>query len=146
MTETGVRQTIGVSLVLAHLIVMGLLFVLFVLNGFTFDELTTAIAIISPMFAVYTTGIVRYIIDSRSLPKMEEGPVRGSFVFLSFLMAFLFTAALVSMVLLKAFNMAFSNFEQFKHSLTIIEIIFAVYVGQIVGSLFKEAYSGGGAH
>ena len=58
-------------------------------------------------------------------------------MFISWLFPSIFTMYLISLVFLKAFNIGFSSFEQFKMSLVASETIFGAYVGLIVSSMFN---------
>jgi hypothetical protein len=58
-------------------------------------------------------------------------------VALSWLFPIVFTVYLVSLVVLKAFNVGFSSFEQFKSLLIASETVFGVYVGITLGSMFR---------
>ncbi|SRR6266404_2893941 len=138
MTESKTRTALGLFLVVSHFAVLLLTITLHFYGGFTFDEMTTAVAIITPMFASFTTVVVSHVIAERSEVR-ASGKVSGAFAFLSFFFPVLFVGFLVAVILLRAFNLAIENFEHFKVLLALGETAFAVYIGQFIRSLFKQA-------
>jgi hypothetical protein len=141
MTEVKLKYTLGMFIVLCHVVVVMYTLVLFTMHGFTFSQLTTLLAIIIPMLAGYTTSIVTFIIKDRHRLSIKSKPVTASFVVLSFLFPGVFILAIVVAVTLQAFNLSFDNFEDFKATLVLIEGAFAVYVGKFVASLFESGAS-----
>lgn len=139
MTESKTRTALGLFLVVSHFAVLVLIITLHFFGGFTFDEMTTAVAIITPMFASFTTVIVSQVIAERTQFRAASKQVSMAFVFLSFFFPVLLVAYLVAIILLRAFNVAIENFENFKGLLALGETAFAVYIGQFVKSLFKQA-------
>ena len=137
MTELRLRNQIGILLILCNLLVVASTIILFFLNGFLYDEMTTTIALIVPMFSVYTTAIIKSIIANRTQTKDESAVVSSQYVFISWLFPSIFTMYLVALVFLKAFNIGFSSFEQFKTSIVASEAIFGAYVGLTVSSMFN---------
>src|SRR4051794_39011310 len=53
------KRTITILMVVSHLLTFFWLLVLYFLGGFAFDELTTSIALLMPLFAGFTTMIVK---------------------------------------------------------------------------------------
>jgi lysylphosphatidylglycerol synthetase-like protein (DUF2156 family) len=60
MTDTTLRTRVGLFWVFAHFAIITAIIICFFLKGFEFDEMTTLLAVIIPMFAGTTTVIVRY--------------------------------------------------------------------------------------
>jgi small-conductance mechanosensitive channel len=142
VTEDKLKSTLGILLVIAHFLVILLVVVFYFLEAFLFEEMTTTLALIIPMFAVYTTAIVKSIIENRNIEHNPTVPVRNvtnSFVFISLVIPVLFTLFVLALVVLKAFNVGFDKFEQFKILIGLTETIFGIYVGQIIGSLFDKS-------
>ena len=127
---------IGMFLILANLLVVSTTLIFFFLHGFLFEELTTTIALIVPMFSVYTTAVIKSIIANRAKRNDETPLVSGQYIFISWLFPVIFTVYLLSLVVLKAFNLAFSSFEQFKTMLVGSETIFGAYAGLVISSMF----------
>lgn len=139
MTESKLRDSVGLLLIISHFVVIMVIIVLTLfLERFTFDEMTTAIALILPMFAVYTTVIIKHIIGNRENVNAAPKTVTRNFAFISFFLPILFILAILLIVLSRSEKKGFENFEQFKITLGIIESVFAIYVGQIINSLFKS--------
>lgn len=137
MTENKLKDEIGIFIILANLLVVGVALTLYFLGGFLFEEITTTIALIVPMFSVYTTAIIKSIIDHRNESVDSSAQVTKSYVFIVWIFPVLFTAYLVSLVLLKSYNIGFSSFEQFKTFLIASETIFGTYVGLVLSSMFR---------
>jgi hypothetical protein len=136
MTEMQLRNQIGMLLIASNILVVASTIVLFLLNGFLYNEMTTTIALVVPMFSVYTTAIIKSIIANRTKTKDETATVSHQYVLLSWILPSIFTIYLVALVFLKAFNVGFASFEQFKGLLVASETLFGAYVGLIVGSMF----------
>jgi hypothetical protein len=136
MTEMTLRGRIGLLLIFSNILVVITTVVLFFLNGFLFDEMTTTVALIVPMFSVYTTAIIKAIVANRTQVKDESPTVSKQYALISWLFPSIFTAYLIVLVILKAFNIGFASFEQFNAMLVGSEAIFGAYVGLVVGSMF----------
>jgi hypothetical protein len=147
MTERQIQSIVGVLFILSHIAVIALVGALYIIQGFTFEEMTTTISIMAPVFAGYTLIITRAIVAERSdaLTARRAAKQSGLFIFLSLFMPVSFVAALVAIILLRAYNIGIGSFEQFKAMLAIIEGIFAVYLGPIVQSLFSAGSSSDGS-
>lgn len=137
MTETKLRNQIGIFIILSNILVILSTLVMFFLDGFLAEEVTTIIALIVPMFSVYTTAIIKNIIENSKNIKDESPIVSSQYVFISWLFPTLFTLYLLALIFLKAFNIGFDTFDQFKQFLVGSETIFGAYVGLIVSSMFK---------
>src|SRR5579862_6357995 len=105
ITESKLRTRLGLFLVAGHMGLIVLLIVLYFLGGFRFEEMTTAVALIFPMFTAFTTVIVNQVIDERSKPTVGSPDVSGAFAFLSFFFPILFLAYLFTITVLRAFNL-----------------------------------------
>lgn len=138
MTENSLRERIGVLLILLHFGVLALIFISFLNGGFRFDELTTSIAIIAPMFAGYTTAIVIHFSRNRFKARDTSQEVTSIFAVMSAAFPLAFFAALITCVLLFSTSRVFANFEEFKGTLTLLEAIFAAYVANFVYTLFEK--------
>jgi hypothetical protein len=138
MTARTIQAIVGVIFIVSHFAVLILVAAFYILRGFTFEEMTTTISIIAPVFAGYTLIIVRAIMaerrDGDKGPKVKE---RFLFTFLSLFVPVVFVLVLVAIILLRAYNVGISSFEQFKTMLAIVEGVFAVYLGPIVQALFS---------
>jgi len=138
MTEEQLKTRIGLFLIVSHLvIIIPLVIVLYLYGGFLFEEMTTAIALIVPMFSAYLAAIINYIISNKKKKRAKKSEdISNEFIFIAFLLPSLFIIFLISIILLKAFNIGFSTFEQFKIMLTLGESAFGIYAGYILKSLF----------
>jgi len=139
MTEEQIKTRSGLFIIISHLvIIIPLVIILYLFGGFLFEEMTTAIALIAPMFSAYSTAIINYIISNRKKKKTKQAEdITNEFIFITFLLPSLFIIYIISIVLLKAFNIGFSTFEQFKIMLTLGETAFGIYAGYVLKSLFN---------
>ena len=137
MTERRLRDGVGLFLIISNILVVAAAIALYFLGGFLFDEITTTIALVVPMFSVYTTAIIKSIIANRQESVDSSPPVSGSYVFIAWVFPIVFTLFLVALVFLKAYNIGFASFEQFKAFLIASETIFGAYLGLVLSSMFR---------
>src|SRR5262249_46977455 len=124
----------------SHLLTFFWLLILYFLGGFAFDELTTAIALLTPLFAGFSTMIVKDAIAEAApgAPVAERRELPWSFCFLRFAFCGSFAIYLLLIVTLKGFNIGFSTFDQFKILLGLSETAFGIYVGYLLPTLFSH--------
>jgi hypothetical protein len=142
MDELKFKDILGISFIFSNFVVIGLVIVLYFLGGFNFDEMTTTVALIVPMFSVYTSSIIYFLQKSRRAISRTRVPLRRPYVFVSLGIPLLFTIYLVGIVLAKSYNWGFGTFENFKIVLAMSETIFGVYLGSIVANVFPPRKSG----
>lgn len=138
MTENNLKSVIGAAIILANILIILAIFILYILGGFLFDEMTTSIALIAPMLSIYTTAIIRDIVKNKNRVKSKGKTVTGDYIFISFLFPLVFVLFLLSIVFAKGFNIGFSSFEQFKTMLAVSETAFGAYAGVVLSSFFKS--------
>jgi hypothetical protein len=137
ISEYKVRMSIAYLMLVAHFSVIVLVIVMFFYGGYSFSEMTTTVGILGPLFAGYTSAIVAYIIKHKSESEDTSRNVNPVFAGLAFATPVIFTGLLVFCTILKAHNIGFSNYDQFRTTISILEGAFAVYVGQFIHSLFE---------
>jgi len=137
MTEIQLKTRIGLSIVISHFSILLLVVVLFLFGGFIFEEMTTTIALIIPMFGIYTSAIIKHIIANRKILQTDSEMVTKDYIFISFMIPSIFIIFIISIVILKAFNIGFTSFEQFKTMLAIGETMFGAYFGIVLSSMFN---------
>jgi hypothetical protein len=145
VTESGTRSAVGVFLIIAQIVIVILAIVIHIKHGLSFEELTTSSALILPMFAVHTAAIAKYFTAHRTAVADDSPRVNGTFAFLAFLMPVLFVLYLAGVLLARGFGVAFVAPEQLKWVIGLAEIIFAVYLGIFLGTLFEEKGSARGS-
>lgn len=138
MTENALRRLIGIVLIVLHFGILGLLFTLYIMSGFRFDEFTTSVAIIMPMFSGYTVAIVIHFSRNRYVSNDTSERVTAIFSLLSLAFPLVFAIAISVSILLFAYGRSFSNFEQFKGMLTLLEAAFAAYIANFIYTLFEK--------
>lgn len=136
MTEVQLKTRVGLLLIISHFVTILLIVILYLPGGFLFEEMTTIIALIIPMFSVYTTAIIKYIIDSKHQTETHSKPVTWAYIFIAFAIPSLFVLFLIAIILMKAFNLGFTSFEQLKIMIAVSQIIFGTYIGLVISSMF----------
>ena len=138
MTDIQLKNSVGIFLIIGHSGIVFYITYSYFSGGFLFNEMTTSISLVAPMFVAYTTVIVKYIIKTKNLTSTKARKTSGPFIFIAFLFPTLFIALLITLVYLKTHNVGFATFEQFKTMLALSEILLGVYIGQVVFSLFDK--------
>jgi|SRR5665213_162246 len=139
MTEGSLRRITSYGLIAAHFLLIVLVFLLWAFHGFTFSEMTTTVAVLLPIFATHTTAIAKYLVKNRVVVADANAKmITGEFKFLALFPPTVFVLLILVLILLKAFNLAFGTFDEFKISLALCESIFGVYMTLIVTSLYKQ--------
>jgi hypothetical protein len=110
-------------------------------GGFLFDEMITTVYLIVPMFAVYTSAILKYFIARKHIMGTRGREVNKAYVAITFSIPSIFVLFLTILVILKAFNIGLSNFEKFKTMLVLCESIFGVYIGLVLSDLFELSHT-----
>lgn len=140
MNETTLKNRIGIILILGHFGIL-LLVLLFGMTGnfLIKEQMMTAIAIIAPFFASYTTAIIAYLVKTRGQLTPDGNIVSNIFRFVGFLLPSLFIAMVALEVILSAMKLgALADFENFKLILGATETVFGIYVGQLIFSMFQR--------
>jgi hypothetical protein len=118
---------------------------LFMVNGFDINEFTTVMAVVTPVFAGFTTSIIAFIIKDAKVIEDTTARVSTAYVALTFSLPLLLAAVIALSIGLKTFNLVFANFEDFKRFLLLAETLFSGYVGMFVYSLFDKKAPEGAA-
>jgi hypothetical protein len=138
MKENELKIKIGFFLIISHLVILIPLIIFFYIFGnFTFEEMTTSIALIIPMFSAYLTLIINFIIENRKKMGIESDSVTKEFVFLSFLLPSLFVLYIFLITILTAFG-KIKSFAYYKAMLAMGETVFGIYAGYVLKSLFES--------
>lgn len=138
MSERQLKYRAGLFLIGSHVGLVIFAIILFFNRGFDIDEFTTVMAVITPVFAGYTTSIIAFIIKDARTTEDTSAQVSRAYVALSFGMPSLLIIMLAVAIGMKAFNSVFANFEDFKRFLLLMESLFAAYAGMFVYSLFEQ--------
>jgi hypothetical protein len=130
------RTKIGLAFIISHFTIIVYAFICKFLGGYTFEELTTLIGLLVPLFASYTTAVIKDIIKHNQ--ELTEAEIRYSkpFRFITIFICTLFILFLFSIITIKAFNYGFEDFEQLKLTVGLTEAIFGGYVAQLIFSIY----------
>jgi hypothetical protein len=138
MKNLSFKTQVGLGFVISHFLILILILVCKFMGGFSFDELTTTIGLVIPLFATYTSSIIKDIVKNAQVTATIENSYSAPFRFITLFLIGLFFAYLVLIIILKAFNYGFENFEQFKILLGLSEAIFGAYIAQIIFSMYDH--------
>lgn len=130
------RMIVGFSIILSHLFTFYL--ILMGTDKFTIQERTELSLLISPMFAVYVTAIVRQFVKLDAT--YDNSPTHPALRILSIGTAIIFGLA-VPITVLKFISGDIPSFPALKTTLGIIETALGVYTGAVVDRLFGTAGS-----
>lgn len=133
MTEQILRSSLGILVMIIHFSIIALIVWVSMHGGFLFDEMTTTVALISPVLSGYVFGFIYYAIINRKQTTKKPIYVSWLSVFISYFVIILLTTAIILLIFMKAYNKL--SFEEFKITLTISEIIFGACIGVILTPL-----------
>ncbi len=137
MTRHQARTLLGVGLVCAHILMLGLLLVFYLLSGFTFQEMTTTMQLIGPVFVAYVTVVLRWFLAS-GRRRGSGRKASGTYLFFTLVPPCSFVLFLLVLIWAKAVNWL-EDFSVFKALLALGETTFAAYLGVLMESLFNES-------
>jgi len=96
-------------------------------GGFTFSEATSTISIFLPITSVYASAIVKDIIVNMEIDQRTQKTYSLGFVIISCTITLMFIIYLLTIIIVKAYNLGIADFDQFKTLLVLGETIFAAY-------------------
>ena len=141
MTERQLKYGAGVFLIILQLVILGSMVVLRFLNGYSTDEFTTCIGIVTPMFSGYATAVIGFLIKDRNVQQDTSRPVTRTFAALVFTIPFLAMLVICAAIWAQAYRHVFDNFEDFKRFVMVFESAFAVYASMLVYAIFDRKQS-----
>jgi hypothetical protein len=133
MTEGTLRFRLGIGLVVSHVAAIFALIVLTAIDRFTIDEMFNTLGVMVPLFAAYTTAIVRRIVHE-VVSEDDNKPVSSGKTVVSGLFPTAFVVFVMGVILWKAFGSL--RFESLIKLLALSETLLGVYVGIVVEALF----------
>lgn len=137
MKEQTLNARLAQTVVGTHFLTLLCLLIYFLKGGFTFDEFRSTMALVLPMFAVFTTMAVRQTLDS--LHSADSSVcVKGADATTLLVFPVCFLVLLLASIVAYGEARVFSSFGEFTWTLTAIESGFGVFVGQIVKKMWLE--------
>lgn len=135
ITEAEFKSKLGREIIISHFCIILLVIVLYFLGGFLFEQMTTTVALLIPIFSVYTTAIYKSIVAGRTEHYTYSKEVTKDFVFAAFWATRLLTIFMTAIIILMALNIRMT-FEQFKIMIGLGQTMFGVYFGLVLSPLF----------
>jgi hypothetical protein len=136
MKYAQLQQSVGLLVIVGHVIIILMIFFYFSRGGLLFEEMTTSLALISPMLAVYTTAIIKQFQQSKYQEDAEGLMLSGPFIAITFVFPTIYLILIGAFVVFRANRTVFTSFNQFSATLGILESVFGVYAGQTLSALF----------
>lgn len=137
MKQYVLKSVVSSIILIGHFSIITLILEMYFRGGFTFSEATTAISVFLPITSVYTSTIIKDIIANREIDQRTQKRYSLGFALISCIITLMFIIYLVTIIIVKAYNLGIADFEQFKALLILGETIFAAYIGQIVHAMFS---------
>jgi hypothetical protein len=131
------KSVVSSIILIGHFSIIMLILEMYFRGGFTFSEATAAISVFLPITSVYTSTIIKDIIANREIDQRTQKRYSLGFALISCIITLMFIIYLVTIIIVKAYNLGIADFEQFKALLILGETIFAAYIGQIVHAMFS---------
>ena len=135
MNEAQLKNRIGLFLIGSHFLLVLLIVLFFLLGGFTFNQMTTAIALIVPIFSAFSAMIIKYFIYSKEHKSDSHKTVPKSFATVVHFVSITSVCFIYLILLMKVFNAI--TFEQFKLLVGLTETCFGLYFGMVLASLYE---------
>lgn len=136
MNQNKLIETVSKIYIASHFGIIILLVFLNIIGWFEDNFLKVALSILSPLFATYTTMIIKYIIKNRNNNHTSNQNVNKLFKFITLFITSVFIFFIILIVVLQSVKPVSS--ENFSMYLGLCESIFGVYVGFILKSLFDN--------
>jgi hypothetical protein len=137
MRQYVLKSIVSSIILIGHFSIIILILVMHFRGGFTFSEATTAISVFLPITSVYTSTIIKDIIANKEIDQRTQKRYSLAFVLISSIITLVFIIYLLTIIIVKAYNLGIADFDQFKVLLVLGETIFAAYIGQIVHAMFS---------
>jgi hypothetical protein len=137
MKQCVLKSVVSSIILIGHFSIIMLILEMYFRGGFTFSEATTAISVFLPITSVYTSTIIKDIIANKEIDQRTQKRYSLGFALISCIITLMFIIYLVTIIIVKAYNLGIADFEQFKALLILGETIFAAYIGQIVHAMFS---------
>jgi hypothetical protein len=132
------RTWFGGGVVVCHLLLFFLLFFFYVRGGFLSGEMMTSLGLMAPMFASFVAIVVDELTDSSPVASASVAKMRGAFVFMSWLFLLAYAGFMVTIIVLKAYNIGIDSFDDFKLMIAAGETFCGVYLARFVKTLFQK--------
>lgn len=134
MRDHTLKSILAIFFILAQFVVVGSGFYYWrEFGGFEFDEAMDSALMIAPVTAAYAAVMMRYVFFPP--PRASQRKRSLPYVILSLTLFGMFTFALFMLANFKAYSGI--SFDQYKRAIAAADTIFAIYLSQIVASLFE---------
>ncbi len=142
ITEDKLRSRVSKRVLILNCILFAILVVAYIFRGFTPEQFSVLLGLLMPVTLVYASALVKYIVENRYIEKnndtTQEKQLTKIYISLTNWMIPLHFIILLLAIILFALGGSIITFGDLKLVFIFIESTFAVYVGLIINSLFKE--------
>jgi hypothetical protein len=130
-----VRMITALIIFFGHIWNMCLLPFFWIRGGYSFDEMITVFAIISPLFAAYLTVVVNYAYSETAVSSEERTPFLAAMFSISF--PTLFMLMMTGAITAKAFRLGIGDMDQLVKLIGVIETVIGSYVTIVTKRIFS---------
>lgn len=145
MNELSHKYKIGKFIFFSNLSLFGILFILYILKGFTNDEFMELIKLLAPIKAVYMTALVKFVIANRKISEKDLSklvqPINSLYKTVTSIMIYCHILSLITIVTLFAL-FRIMDFITLKNMILLLEFFFGAYIGLIMTDMFKTEEKG----
>jgi hypothetical protein len=135
MTKQSTQEAVGVFIIVSHFALVALVLIAFFAGGMIFEQFTTTIALVVPLFATSTATIIMAF--RRRPARSAAHQERPVFVFVAFLVPAALTLYLAAAIVAFVTN-HLGDFEQLKGLIAIGETAYGTYLASVVDHLFGK--------
>lgn len=136
MYEINFKRRLGLFFVFSQFATLILIITLYFMGGFLYAEMTTSISLVLPLFSIYTLAIVKFFFKDKYRTRLKGKKITFHYSLLNWSIPILLCVYLMTIITLKAFNIGFSTFDEFKGMLAMTETVFGGYFGYMIPTIF----------
>lgn len=136
MTENKLKNRLGLFMVTSHFGIILIIVIMRLVERFDDDTLKVALPIVLPLFASYSTAVVKNFIENRRKILDKSSPVNTTAIFISLFIPAVFILVIFLIVLKQAIKP--TSVESFAILLGLGESVFGIYLGTIFKGLFPN--------
>lgn len=139
MNGRRLRSITGLTILFFHLATVFVAVIFFLKQLMLFDELTTTLAIVTPMLGVYASGYIAHVAAKRRVSKARDATVSTEFAVLTILLCLVFGAGTLSLVVVRALMNDIISFEQCKRLLGVSQVTLGALSARLYFTQFSNS-------
>lgn len=136
MPQNKLINIISIGFILSHFMVSLLIVIFRIIEWYDLETLQISFSIITPLFVSYTTIIIQHIIENRNKLSLSKKNMSYLFSFLSISSLVVFIIFNLIVIIKQAFSPV--SIKEFGTLLGLSEVLFGIYLGNTLKSLFQN--------